>query len=101
MRAIAAAIWNQDIADSLDMNDDVMNVIATAAGQALECSKALALLPMPAGFPPLKLTLWLLLNSASVVRRLVGVSQNRRFRACIVTAAASYRSALELASQGI
>lgn len=101
MRTLAAGIWNQSIADSLDMNDEVIEVISKAAGEALQCSIAFALVPMPMGFPPPKLTLWLLLNLGSILLRLNGVRQHQTFKACIVTAAANWRTPLELASQGI
>lgn len=101
MRTLAAGIWTQSIADTLDMNDEVIDVISKAAGEALQCSLAYALVPMPMGFPPANLTVWLLLNAASVLLRLNGVRQHQTFRPCIVTAAANWRTPLELASQGI
>ncbi|MER5548882.1 hypothetical protein ABT072_42240 [Streptomyces sp. NPDC002589] len=98
LRVVAAAIWNQQLADGWNMNSDVADVLSQATGAILKCSEAFALVPKPPGFIPgasylVKYTLQLR-NYFQAVRG------DRTYRTCVVAASADYRSAIELASMG-
>ncbi|MFJ2261614.1 hypothetical protein ACIOKD_25320 [Streptomyces sp. NPDC087844] len=99
LREMAAAIWNADLAAGWNMNPEVADVLSTATGEILRCSEAFALVPRPAGFVPgvgYLLSYWKNLKDY-----FLAVKDNRTYRACVVTAAANYRSAVEMASMGI
>ncbi|GHF08805.1 hypothetical protein GCM10010359_07600 [Streptomyces morookaense] len=49
LRVVAAAIWNQQLADGWNMNSDVADVLSQATGAILKCSEAFALVPKPPG----------------------------------------------------
>ncbi|MCW5252302.1 hypothetical protein IBX28_17640 [Streptomyces sp. SHP 1-2] len=81
------------------MNADVADVLSTATGEILRCSEAFALVPRPPGFVPglgYLVDYWENLREYFLV-----VRENRTYRPCVVTVAASYRSAIELASMGV
>ncbi|MDH6221065.1 hypothetical protein [Streptomyces pseudovenezuelae] len=99
LREVAASIWNADLAAGWEMNSDVADVLSQATGQILQCSEAFALVPRPPGFLPgvgYLLSYWKNLKDYFLV-----VKDNRTYRACVVTAAVNYRTAIELASMGI
>ncbi|MFD8420688.1 hypothetical protein [Streptomyces sp. NPDC059466] len=99
LREVAASIWNADLAAGWNMNPDVADVLSQATGEILRCSEAFALVPRPPGFLPgvgYLLSYWKNLKDYFLV-----VRDNRSYRACVVTAAANHRSAIELASMGI
>ncbi|MDQ1040992.1 hypothetical protein QFZ75_007408 [Streptomyces sp. V3I8] len=99
LREVAAAIWNADLAAGWNMNPEVADVLSTATGEILRCSEAFALVPRPAGFVPgvgYLLGYWKNLKDY-----FLAVKDNRTYRACVVTASANYRSAIEMASMGI
>ncbi|MER5669241.1 hypothetical protein [Streptomyces mirabilis] len=99
LREVAASIWNADLAAGWNMNPDVADVLSQATGEILRCSEAFALVPRPPGFLPgigYLLSYWKNLKDYFLV-----VKDNRTYRACVVTAAANYRSAIEMASMGI
>ncbi|KAA0940954.1 MULTISPECIES: hypothetical protein [Streptomyces] len=99
LREVAAAIWNADLAAGWNMNPEVADVLSTATGEILRCSEAFALVPRPAGFVPgvgYLLSYWKNLKDY-----FLAVKDNRTYRACVVTASANYRSAIEMASMGI
>ncbi|MER5532335.1 hypothetical protein [Streptomyces mirabilis] len=99
LREVAASIWNADLAAGWNMNPDVADVLSQATGEILGCSEAFALVPRPPGFLPgigYLLSYWKNLKDYFLV-----VKDNRTYRACVVTAAANYRSAIEMASMGI
>ncbi|WP_260333773.1 hypothetical protein [Streptomyces beigongshangae] len=99
LREVAAAIWNADLAAGWNMNPEVADVLSTATGEILRCSEAFALVPRPAGFVP---GVGYLLNYWKNLKDyFLAVKDNRTYRACVVTAAANYRSAIEMASIGI
>ncbi|MEV7141974.1 hypothetical protein [Streptomyces tauricus] len=99
LREVAAAIWNADLAAGWNMNPEVADVLSTATGEILRCSEAFALVPRPAGFVP---GVGYLLNYWKNLKDyFLAVKDNRTYRACVVTAAANYRSAIEMASMGI
>ncbi|MFF9496861.1 hypothetical protein [Streptomyces flaveolus] len=99
LRAIAGAIWTPELAAGWNMNAEVANVLSTATGEILKCSEAFALVPRPAGFVP---GLGYLVNYWKNLRDyFLAVKSDRTYRACVVTAAANYRSPIEMASMGI
>ncbi|WP_257234618.1 hypothetical protein [Streptomyces sp. JV178] len=99
LREVAGAIWTPELAAGWNMNTDVANVLSTATGEILRCSEAFALVPRPPGFVPgvgYLLSYWQ--NIRDYFR---AVRTSRTYRACVVTAAANYRTPIELASMGI
>ncbi|MFI1439196.1 hypothetical protein [Streptomyces fructofermentans] len=99
LREVAASIWNADLAAGWNMNPEVADVLSTATGEILRCSEAFALVPRPPGFVP---GVGYLLNYWKNLKDyFLAVKDNRSYRACVVTAAANYRSAIEMASMGI
>lgn len=99
LREIAGAIWTPELAAGWNMNNDVAAVLSDATGQILRCSEAFALVPKPPGFLPG--IVYLLSYSVQLKNYFLAVRDNRTYRACVVTAAANYRTAVELASMGI
>ncbi|MFE0730282.1 hypothetical protein ACFW2X_18930 [Streptomyces antibioticus] len=99
LREVAAAIWNPELAAGWNMNTDVAAVLSDATGEILRCSQAFALVPKPPGFVP---GIGYLVSYAQQLKNyFLAVRDNRTYRACVVTAAANYRSAVEMASMGI
>ncbi|MFD0319052.1 hypothetical protein [Streptomyces flavalbus] len=99
LREIAGAIWSPELAAGWNMNAAVAAVLSTATGQILRCSEAFSLVPRPPGFVP---GLGYLVSYWKNLRDyFLAVKDNRTYRACVVTAAANYRSAIEMASMGI
>ncbi|GHI01969.1 hypothetical protein AQI88_17495 [Streptomyces cellostaticus] len=99
LREVAGAIWPPELAAGWNMNADVADVLSTATGEILKCSEAFALVPRPPGFLPgmgYLVGYWKNLRDYFLV-----VKENRTYRACVVTAAANYRSPIEIASMGI
>ncbi|CAL9662546.1 MULTISPECIES: hypothetical protein [Streptomyces] len=99
LREVAGAIWNPELAAGWNMNADVAAVLSTATGEILRCSERFALVPRPPGFVP---GLGYLVSYWKNLRDyFLAVKDNRTYRACVVTAAANYRSPIEMASMGI
>ncbi|MFH9011610.1 hypothetical protein ACH4C6_09560 [Streptomyces sp. NPDC017943] len=99
LRAVAGAIWSPELAAGWNMNAEVADILSTATGEILRCSEAFALVPRPPGFVPgLGYLVGYWQNLRDYFR---AVYANRTYRACVVTAAASYRSPIEIASMGI
>ncbi|MEV8296407.1 hypothetical protein ACFVLG_00565 [Streptomyces rochei] len=99
LRAVAGAIWTPELAAGWNMNAEVADVLSTATGEILKCSEAFALVPRPAGFVP---GLGYLVNYWKNLRDyFLAVKSDRTYRACVVAAAANYRSPIEMASMGI
>ncbi|MGW1293903.1 hypothetical protein [Streptomyces sp. NPDC002533] len=99
LREIAGAIWTPQLAAGWNMNAEVADVLSQATDQILRCSEAFALVPRPPGFVPglgYLVQYWKNLRDYFLV-----VKDNRTYRACVVTTAANYRSAIEMASAGI
>jgi len=99
LRLVAGVIWTPELAAGWNMNSDVADVISTATGEILRCSERFALVPRPPGFIPG--LLYLVLYARNLYDYFLVVRDNRTYRACVVTAAANYRTAIELASMGI
>ncbi|QIQ02158.1 hypothetical protein [Streptomyces liangshanensis] len=99
LREVAGAIWTPELAAGWNMNSDVEAVLSTVTGEILECSRAFALVPRPPAFfpgPSYLRQYWKQVKDYFLV-----VRDNRTYRACVVTGAANYRSAIEMASEGI
>ncbi|MCF1648724.1 MULTISPECIES: hypothetical protein [Streptomyces] len=99
LREVAGAIWSPTLAAGWNMNADVADILSTATGEILRCSEAFALVPRPPGFVP---GLGYLVSYGKNLREyFLAVKNNRTYRACVVTAAANYRSPIEIASLGV
>ncbi|MEE1751545.1 hypothetical protein [Streptomyces sp. SP18CS02] len=99
LREVAGSIWTPQLAAGWNMNAEVEAILSTATGEILECSKAFALVPRPPAFfpgPGYLRQYWKQVKEYFLV-----VKENRTYRACVVTAAANYRSPIEMASMGI
>ncbi|QNP66755.1 hypothetical protein [Streptomyces genisteinicus] len=99
LREVAGAIWTPALAAGWNMNAEVEAVLSTVTGEILRCSEAFALVPRPPAFfpgPGYLRQYWKQVRDYFLV-----VKENRTYRACVVTAAANYRSAIEMASMGI
>lgn len=99
LREIAGAIWTPELAAGWNMNSEVAEVLSTATGEILRCSAAFSLVPRPPGFVPgagYLLQYWKNLRDY-----FLAVKDNRTYRACVVNAAAFYRTPIEMASMGI
>ncbi|MFI1279526.1 MULTISPECIES: hypothetical protein [unclassified Streptomyces] len=99
LREIAGSIWTPELAAGWNMNAEVADVLSEVTGGILKCSEAFALVPRPPGFVPGLSYLrqyWKQIRDYFLV-----VRDNRTYRACVVSAAAHYRSIIEMASAGI
>lgn len=99
LREVAGAIWTPELAAGWNMNGDVAGVLSQATGEILKCSEAFALVPRPPKFLPglgYLVSYWKQLRDYYLV-----VKTDRTYRACVVATALNYRSAIEMASQGI
>lgn len=99
LREVAASIWTPELAAGWNMNSEVVTVLSQATGAILRCSEAYALVPRPPALfpgPSYLRQYW-----KQVRDYFLAVKDNRTYRACVVTAAANYRSAIEMASLGI
>ncbi|MEV5982589.1 hypothetical protein [Streptomyces sp. NPDC052114] len=99
LREIAGSIWTPELAAGWNMNADVADVLSEVTGGILKCSEAFALVPRPPAFMPGLSYLrqyWKQIRDYFLV-----VKENRTYRACVVSAAAHYRSIIEMASAGI
>ncbi|MYV53459.1 hypothetical protein GT042_13330 [Streptomyces sp. SID3212] len=99
LREVAGTIWTPELAAGWNMNSEVEAVLSTVTNEILECSRAFALVPRPPAFfpgPSYLRQYW-----KQVKDYFLAVRDNRTYRACVVTGAANYRSAIEMASQGI
>ncbi|MCX4820257.1 hypothetical protein OG883_10135 [Streptomyces sp. NBC_01142] len=99
LREVAGSIWTPQLAAGWNMNAEVEAVLSHVTGEILECSKAFALVPRPPAFfpgPGYLRSYWKQIRDYFLV-----VKENRTYRACVVTAAANYRSVIEMASMGI
>ncbi|MEU3254874.1 hypothetical protein [Streptomyces sp. NPDC006997] len=99
LREIAGAIWSPELAAGWNMNSEVADVLSTATGEILRCSEAFSLVPRPPGFVP---GLGYLVSYWKNLRDyFLAVKDNRSYRVCVVSVAANYRTAIEMASMGI
>ncbi|MFB6582045.1 hypothetical protein ACFCYC_32355 [Streptomyces sp. NPDC056402] len=99
LREIAGSIWTPQLAAGWNMNADVVDVLSEVTGGILKCSEAFALVPRPPGFVPglgYLRQYWKQIRDYFLV-----VRDNRTYRACVVSAAAHYRSIIEMASAGV
>ncbi|MGZ9928973.1 hypothetical protein ACXNSR_03685 [Streptomyces sp. NC-S4] len=99
LREIAGSIWTPQLAAGWNMNAEVADVLSEVTGGILKCSEAFALVPRPPGFVPglgYLRQYWKQIRDYFLV-----VRENRTYRACVVSAAAHYRSIIEMASAGV
>lgn len=100
MRSVAASIWNSNLANGWEMNEDVGNVLSQATDAIMMCSAAFSMVPKPPSVTSPG-WFWIINNSLSIVTYVIGVSGNQTYKICVNTAALNYRTAIELASMGI
>jgi len=100
-RNVATDIWNASIANSWDYNEEIGVVLSQAINAIKTCSANFNLVPKPPGYgsaPGLK---YIGKYFTNILAYITGVKTQPIYRTCIVTVAASYRTAMQLASLGI
>jgi len=100
-KAIATNIWGASIANSWEYNEDVGVVLSQAVQAITTCSNNFSLVPKPPGYGAAPGLLYIGKYFAKITSYLTGVKKQPTYRTCIVTVAAKYRSAMEMASLGI
>jgi len=98
LRIVAAAIWDQNLADGWDMNSDVADVLSSATHAILICSEAFSLVPKPAGWVPG--LAYLVKYAVNLKDYFQAVSGSRIYKTCVSGAAYNYRSPMDIASSG-
>lgn len=100
-RTIATNIWGASIANSWDYNADVGVVLSQAVSAINTCSANFSLVPKPPGYGAAPGLSYIGQYFAKILAYITGVKQSPTYKACIVTVAANYRTAMEMASLGI
>ncbi|WP_232293411.1 hypothetical protein [Stigmatella aurantiaca] len=99
LRKVAASIWNGSLAASWNMNAEVGDILGTVTHEIMECSAAFNLVPKPVGWVPG--WSYVTKSALSIVAYVTGVSRDRQYKGCVNSAAANWRSAIEMASADI
>ncbi|HYO53299.1 hypothetical protein [Archangium sp.] len=99
LRKVAASIWSASLAASWNMNAEVGDILGTVTHEIMECSAAFSLVPKPVGWVPG--WAYVAMTAQPIVAYVTGVAQDRQYKACVNSAALNWRSAIEMASQGI
>lgn len=107
-KALVTSIWGASVANNLDYNEEVVEVVRTTVEQISLCSQRLAelfsnLIVVVGGVAAAVYSrIWMLKEAQRIADLIDDLSQaNLQARACIAQAAATYRSPLEMASLGI
>lgn len=100
-RKSAESIWGASVTNRWDMNNQLAGVVGQAVNQIRTCSANFSLVPKPPAYGSVPGLLYFAQYGAQVIRYNTGLQGNSAYRACIVKAAANYRSAAEMASAGI
>ncbi|WP_313087158.1 hypothetical protein [Stutzerimonas nitrititolerans] len=106
-KALVSSIWTPSIANSLNYNEEVEEVVRLATQQIGQCSAyiynlfAALTLGAVGGAAVIYSKQWMRDLGLDVAKAVADNKNNFQARACINTAAASYRSPLEMASLGI
>jgi len=107
-KALVTSIWGAGVANNLDYNEEVVAVVGTAVKEIGTCSARLAdlfralVIATGAGAALIYSRMWILEGAQKIADTLDDMKQgNLQARACIATAAANYRSPLEMASLGL
>ena len=107
-KALVTSIWGASVANNLDYNEEVVAVVGTAVSEIGTCSALLAdlfralVIATRAGAALIYSRMWILEGAQKVADTINDMKEaNLQARACIATAAATYRSPLEMASMGI
>nr|WP_146219550.1 hypothetical protein [Pseudomonas sp. RW407] len=104
LKAIVTQVWGASVANSINYNYEVAEVVRTAVEQISICSaaiKGLFELLADAALGKLFSLPWLLGKSVSIAATLANAANNAPNRACINSTAAAYRTSLEMASLGL
>jgi len=110
LRNICAAVWSKSLANGWDMNEDVAKVVNKAVGEILVCSRRLGIIETVAraqeivtGFLSSFIGgfLYLVRHAPELLIYIDSMHAHLPHQACVNVAAASYRTAVEMASQGI
>lgn len=98
LRKVAVSIWG-NAAEAWEMNAAVGDVLVIVTDEVMQCSAAIGLVPKPTGNVPS----WSYVskNALQIVNHVTGISRDRRYRICVVSAARNWRSAVHLASMGL
>ena len=99
LRTVVASIWDAGLVNRWNMNEAVGDVTSTAVKAILDCSEAFSLVPEPPDFLPG--WQYVVDTFTEIAAYILGVSESQTYRACVVTAALNYRTAMELASIGV
>ena len=100
-QTIATNIWGASIANSWDYNAEVGVVLSQAVEAINTCSANFSLVPKPPGYGAAPGLSYIGKYFANILAYITGVKQSPTYKACIVTVAANYRTAMEMASLGI
>lgn len=104
-KKLVASIWNQNIADSLDYNEEVEEVVRQAVEALGNCNQSinyffLGIAGAASGAYVVYGQVWLRDFALDLARAIMD-NKSTGWVACVNTVAANYRSALEMASLGI
>lgn len=100
-KTIATNIWGASVANSWDYNAEVGVVLSQAVQAISTCSANFSLVPKPPGYGAAPGLSYIGKYFTNIIAYITGVKQQPTYKTCIVTVAASYRSAMEMASLGI
>lgn len=105
LKELVASIWNASIANNIDYNDDVLDVLAAATKALADCNQTISLTFMSlagaaAGGYVIFSRVWLR-DLALDIAKEVNDNHQQGWAPCVNTVAASYRTRLEMASMGI
>jgi hypothetical protein len=98
LRKVAVSIWGRT-AVTWEMNVAVGNLLVIVTDEILQCSAAIGFVPKPTGSLPG--WSYVTKNALQIANHVAGISRDRRYRICVVSAARNWRSAVHLASMGL
>lgn len=97
LRKVVVSIWG-NAAATWEMNAAVGDVLVVVTEEIMQCSAAIGLVPKPTGNMPS--WSYVAKNALQIVNHVTGISRDRRYRICVISAARDWRSAVQLASMG-
>lgn len=105
LKELVGSIWNASIANSINYNDDVLDVLALAAKALADCNQAISLTFMSfagaaTGGYVIFGRVWLR-DFALDIAKEVNENHQQGWAPCVNTVAANFRTRLEMASMGI
>lgn len=107
-KALVASIWGDSVAQNLDYNEEVVEVVRVTVEQISLCSQRLAdffialVIVVGSVTAAVYSRMWLVKGAKRIAEQIKELKDgNLQARACIAQTAATYRSPLEMASLGI